>query len=74
MANNNLSAKGRKFVKAFGSPKGAGDKKNTNQYPIDTIERARAALSRVAQFGSPEEKARVRAAVAKKYPSISASK
>lgn len=40
------------------------------QYPIDTPERARAALSRVEQFGSDEEKRKVRAAVKKKYPNM----
>jgi hypothetical protein len=40
-------------------------------YPIDTANRARNALSRVSQFGSPQLKAQVRAKVAKKYPGIS---
>ena len=40
------------------------------KYPIDTIARARNALARVAQFGTPAEKAKVRAAVRRKYPSI----
>jgi len=40
------------------------------RYPIDTINRARNALARVAQHGSSSEKARVRAAVRRKYPSI----
>ncbi len=39
-------------------------------YPIDTAGRARNALSRVSQFGSPEEKAKVRAKVRKDWPSI----
>lgn len=41
-----------------------------DRYPIDTIERARNALARVAQFGTPDERARVRAAVHARYPSI----
>jgi hypothetical protein len=36
-------------------------------YPIDTRERAASALARVAQHGSPEEKAQVRKAVCAKY-------
>jgi len=39
-------------------------------YPIDTPNRARNALSRVSQFGYPELKKEVRAAVHRKYPSI----
>jgi hypothetical protein len=40
------------------------------KYPIDTIGRARNALARVSQFGSAAEKAQVRRAVKRKYPSI----
>lgn len=43
-------------------------------YPIDTINRARNALARVAQNGSPSEIAKVKAAVHKKYPSIDQKK
>jgi len=39
-------------------------------YPIDTANRARNALSRVSQFGTPEEKSRVRRAVHMRYPEI----
>jgi len=42
----------------------------TRRYPIDTLNRARSALSRVAQHGSASEKARVRAAVRRRWPSI----
>lgn len=42
-------------------------------YPIDTKARAISALSRVAQHGNPTEKAKVRAAVHRKYPSIQIS-
>src|SRR3990170_4269960 len=44
------------------------------RYPIDTPERGRNALARVAQHGSSAEKSRVRAAVRRKYPSIGKSK
>lgn len=40
------------------------------RYPIDTPERARAALSRIMQFGSPDEQRRVRAAVRRRYPDM----
>jgi hypothetical protein len=39
-------------------------------YPINDRNHARNALSRVAQNGTPAEKAQVRAAVKKKYPDI----
>jgi hypothetical protein len=39
-------------------------------YPIEDAAHGRAALSRVSQFGSPEEKSEVRAAVHKKFPGI----
>lgn len=40
------------------------------RYPIEDANHARNALARVSQYGTPEEKARVRAAVHSKYPSI----
>lgn len=40
------------------------------RYPIEDENHARNALARVAQHGTPEEKARVRAAVRRKYPHI----
>ena len=43
-------------------------------YPINDANHARDALSRVSGNGTPEEKATVRAAVAKKYPGIEQSK
>ena len=39
-------------------------------YPIQDASHARNALSRVSQFGSPALKAKVRAKVHAKYPSI----
>jgi len=47
-------------------PKGAG----AGSYPIPDKSHARNALARVSQHGSSEEKARVRAAVHRKFPSI----
>ncbi len=40
------------------------------RYPIHDKAHARNALARVAQHGSPSEKARVRAAVRRRFPSI----
>lgn len=42
-------------------------------YPIDTLGRARDALSRVSANGTPDEQRQVANAVAKKYPSLKAS-
>lgn len=39
-------------------------------YPIDTPERARAALARVVANGTPDEIRRVRAAVRRRYPDM----
>jgi hypothetical protein len=39
-------------------------------YPINDMSHARNALSRVSQFGSPELKSKIRAAVHKKFPGI----
>ena len=39
-------------------------------YPINDASHARNALARVSQFGSPAEKAQVRAAVSRKFPGI----
>lgn len=40
------------------------------KYPIHDLIHARNALARVAQYGTASEKRRVRAAVARKYPSL----
>lgn len=40
------------------------------KYPLNDKSHARNALARVAQFGSPEEKGKVRAKVHRKYPGI----
>jgi hypothetical protein len=42
----------------------------TRSYPLNDENHAKNALSRVSQFGSDSEKARVRAAVHRKYPNI----
>jgi hypothetical protein len=40
------------------------------RYPIEDEAHARNALARVSQYGSPDEKAKVRAAVKRRYPGI----
>lgn len=42
----------------------------TEKYPIHDAKHARNALARVSQHGTPEEKVRVRSAVAKKWPGL----
>lgn len=44
------------------------------RYPIHDMNHARNALARVSQNGSPQEKAKVKAAVHKKYPSLAKKK
>jgi hypothetical protein len=43
------------------------------RYPIPDAAHARNALARVAQHGTPAEKAKVRAAVRRKFPGIQVS-
>lgn len=40
------------------------------RYPIEDRNHGKAALSMVSKYGTPEEKAQVRAAVKRKYPGI----
>ena len=69
-----LSASQRRALpdKDFALPgKGEGPKgKQAGSYPIPDEKHARSALSLVSQHGTPEEKAKVRAKVAKKFPGI----
>lgn len=60
-----LTAKRRKKL-----PKSAFALPSTRRYPVDTKPRARNALARVQQHGSPAEKKAVRAKVRARYPSI----
>ena len=59
-----LTAKARKKIKPsnFALP--------GRRYPIQDPSHARNALARVSQHGSPAEKAKVKAAVRRKYPGI----
>lgn len=72
-----LSSKRRQSLKSsqFALPgKGEGKGgKGAGSYPIPDESHARNALARVAQHGSPAEKATVRAKVAAKYPGIEVS-
>ena len=63
-----LTTKQRKAIpgKDFAGP--------DRSYPIEDESHARNALSRVSANGSPELKARVRAAVHRKYPDIGQKK
>lgn len=60
-----LTSKGRNALsgKSFAIP-------GKRAYPIEDKAHARNALSRVAQNGSPAQKAEVRAAVHRRYPDI----
>jgi hypothetical protein len=40
------------------------------RYPIEDASHARNALARVSQYGTPDEKEKVRAAVKRRYPGI----
>ena len=54
--------------------KGKGPEgKQAGSYPIPDEKHARSALSLVSQHGTPEEKAKVRAKVKKKFPGIKVS-
>ncbi|HKB89566.1 MAG TPA: hypothetical protein VKC60_03495 [Opitutaceae bacterium] len=64
-----LTTKARSKLKSssFAVP---SKKPGSGSYPIPDPGHARNALARVSQHGSPAEKAKVRAAVHRKYPSI----
>lgn len=64
-----LSTKDRKSMsrKQFAIPEKAP---KSGSYPIPDRSHAQNALARVSQFGSPSEKARVRAKVHAKYPDM----
>ena len=60
-----LTARSRKQIptKSFAVP-------GKRAYPIEDAAHARNALARVSQFGTSDEKAQVRGAIARKYPGI----
>ena len=63
----NTKAPAGSYALPGGGPAGA------DAYPINTKGRAVAALARVAEFGTPAEQAKVRSAVAAKYPGLPSS-
>lgn len=69
VSGGRLTSKARNDLptKEFAEPK-------KRKYPINDPNHARNALARVSQFGSDEEKSKVRSAVHKKYPGIGAKK
>ncbi|MGH7239739.1 MAG: DUF6582 domain-containing protein [Candidatus Saccharimonadales bacterium] len=64
-----LTSKKRKSLpkKDFAEP-------GKRKYPLNDKSHARNALARVSQYGSSSEKAKVRSAVHRKYPSIGKKK
>jgi hypothetical protein len=64
-----LTTKARKAL-----PKASFAIPSQRAYPIQDPGHAQAALARVSQFGTPAQKAQVRAAVAKKYPRMAKGK
>jgi hypothetical protein len=70
------TARERISKKNFAEPEKKNKKNPAGRggYPIEDKAHARNALARVSQFGSPAEKARVRAKVHAKYPDIGKDK
>jgi len=64
----NTKAPAGSYALPGGGPGGA------DAYPVNTRKRAANALSRVSANGTPAEKAKVRAAVKRKYPDLPSSK
>jgi hypothetical protein len=64
-----LTYKGRKQL-----PSSSFAEPGARKYPIEDASHARNALARVSQHGSPAEKARIRAAVKRKFPKIKVSR
>lgn len=64
-----LSTKARKKLK-----KGSFAIPDDRKYPIPDKSHAQNALARVSQHGTPDEKAKVRKAVASKYPGMAKKK
>jgi hypothetical protein len=58
----------------FPAKKTASNKAGKGAYPIPDAAHARNALARVSQFGTPAEKAAVKAKVHAKFPAIGKSK
>jgi len=67
MAKLSTATRKKLSSKSFAIP---SKKPGSGSYPIPDPGHARNALARVSQHGSPSEKAKVRAMVHRKYPSI----
>lgn len=65
-----LSYKSRKRMSRSQFALPSARKGGKGGYPIPDKAHARNALARVSQFGTPAQKAKVRAAVHRKFPSI----
>jgi hypothetical protein len=63
----NTKAPAGSYAVPASSPVGG---KGVAKYPCDTMARARNALARVEQHGSPQEKAMVKAKVKSKFPAL----
>lgn len=62
------------YKKKKSLPKSSFALPSSRGYPIPDVAHARNALARVSQFGTPAEKAKVRSAVAKKFPGVAQTK
>ncbi|MDE2098390.1 MAG: hypothetical protein KGL39_14140 [Patescibacteria group bacterium] len=69
-----LTYKSREHMKESEFALPAKRKGGKGGYPIPDASHARNALARVSEFGTPAEKAEVRAKVHKKFPGIGKSK
>lgn len=67
-ASPKMTAKRRRSLpkSAFGLP-------GKRKYPLDTPGRARNALARASQHATPKQRAQIRKAVKRRYPSIKVS-
>ncbi len=67
MAKLTMKARKKLPKKSFAIPEKAP---GSGSYPIEDRAHAQNALARVSQFGTPEEKAKVRAKVKARYPGM----
>lgn len=67
-----LTAAKRKALKksSFAVPKGKGSNPGKDSYPVNDLNHAKNALSRVSANGTPQEKRLVLAAVKRKFPKL----
>lgn len=65
--------KGQAVPKKYRSLPASAFALGRGRYPINTPKRARSALTRIAQHGTPAQQVKVRRAVKRRYPSIQVS-